>query len=603
MASRLMKPMNRIVRHLRRAVLLRDGHEVTDGRLLESFRTCADEAAFEILVKRHGPMVLGVCRRVIGNIHDAEDALQAVFLVLAKKAASIAQCDLVGNWLYGVAYRTALQARARLGRRRAREIQVKDMPQPTVSSDMELHELHQALDLELNKLPDKYRVPIVLCDLEGRPRKDVAGRLKVPEGTLSSRLAKGRQLLARRLLRHGLALSGAALATVLTHQTASASIRAVLVTSMVKAAGLAAAGQSAAGFVPVQVLALSQGVLKTMLLHKLKAISLVCLGLVLGGVGAGFGIPRAKAQPAVPAAQSGQPGQAGQSGRPGIDDQEPIDGSLLMNQQIQTELRLSKNQIHKLQALSREVDGKNDVKHKEIQELQKRIDELQQQIAQIQKRIDGKRAEAGTIRSGIEGQRGQALGKAAPEILSARALKRVREIQRQKRGLRALLQDPKVQHMLKLDDEQLRKIETILKKERVGFWDITSQAGLGFIDLDSDGWPDLFLSSMHLKNGTGEKDPRRININTSWLGQLYRNNGDGTYTLIEGANSPTNRLLMDVLTDTQKRTLLHWVGEPYHSPSWQELWDKHAKKGAMKGSADANAEPINLAFWSRLFSS
>jgi RNA polymerase sigma factor (sigma-70 family) len=127
-------------------------------------------------------MVLGVCKRVIANIHDAEDALQAVFLVLAKKAASIAQSDLVGNRLYGVAYRTALQARVRLGRRRAREIQVKDMPQPTVSSDMELHELHQALNLELNKLPDKYRVPIVLCDLEGRPRKDVAGRLKVPEG-------------------------------------------------------------------------------------------------------------------------------------------------------------------------------------------------------------------------------------------------------------------------------------------------------------------------------------------------------------------------------------------------------------------------------------
>src|SRR5262249_57067195 len=147
-------------------------------RLVEYVRTGGEETAFEILGERHGAMVLGVCQRVIGNVHDAEDAFQAVFLVLAKKAASIARCDLVGNWLYGVAYRTALHARGRLGRRRSREIQVKDMPQPAVSPDYELHELHQVLDRELDKLTDKYRVPIVLCDLEGRPRKEVARLLK-----------------------------------------------------------------------------------------------------------------------------------------------------------------------------------------------------------------------------------------------------------------------------------------------------------------------------------------------------------------------------------------------------------------------------------------
>src|SRR5262245_58317663 len=132
MATGLMKPTRTIGEHLRRAVLLRDRHVLTDSRLMESFRANGEQAAFEILVKRHGPMVLGVCRRVIGNLHDAEDALQAVFLVLAKKAASITRRDLIGNWLYGVAYRTALQARVRLGRRRSREIQVKDMPQPAV---------------------------------------------------------------------------------------------------------------------------------------------------------------------------------------------------------------------------------------------------------------------------------------------------------------------------------------------------------------------------------------------------------------------------------------------------------------------------------------
>jgi RNA polymerase sigma-70 factor (ECF subfamily) len=162
MATRSMKSNRTIGGHLLRAMLLRDRHVQADSRLMESFRANGDEAGFQILVKRHGPMVLGVCQRVIGNLHDAEDAFQAVFLVLAKKAASIARCDLISNWLYGVAYCRALQARGRLGRRHAREIQVKDMPQPTVSPDFELHELHQVLDLELNRLPDKYRVPIVL---------------------------------------------------------------------------------------------------------------------------------------------------------------------------------------------------------------------------------------------------------------------------------------------------------------------------------------------------------------------------------------------------------------------------------------------------------
>src|SRR5260221_6593076 len=167
MATRSMNRFNPLVRQVRRAALLRAPTVLSDGRLLESFLTCRDEVAFAMLVKRHGPMVLGVCRRVIGNLHDAEDAFQAVFLVLARKANSVVPRDLVGNWLHGVAYRTALQARGRLLRHRARERQVQEMPQPTVGPDLDLHELHQALDEELHGLPEKFRVAIVLCDLEG----------------------------------------------------------------------------------------------------------------------------------------------------------------------------------------------------------------------------------------------------------------------------------------------------------------------------------------------------------------------------------------------------------------------------------------------------
>src|SRR5713226_1102015 len=122
-------PIHPVIHHLRRAVLLRDGAGMTDGELLESFVTCKDEAAFEALVRRHGPMVLAVCRRVLGNEHDAEDAFQATFLVLVRKAVSIVPRALVGNWLYGVAQMTARRAKVAAAKRAKRERQVVEMPE------------------------------------------------------------------------------------------------------------------------------------------------------------------------------------------------------------------------------------------------------------------------------------------------------------------------------------------------------------------------------------------------------------------------------------------------------------------------------------------
>jgi RNA polymerase sigma factor (sigma-70 family) len=580
MATRSMKSTKPIAGHLRRAVLLRDRHVLADRWLMECFRGSGDEAAFEILVKRHGPMVLGVCQRVIGNLHDAEDAFQAVFLVLAKKAASITRCDLIGNWLYGVAYRTALQARGQLRRRRSREIQVKDMPQPAVCPDYELHELHQVLDLELNKLTDKYRVLIVLCDLEGRPRKDVARLLKIPEGTLSSRLATGRQLLARRLARHGFAVSAGVLAMALTQQAALAAVRSGLESLSTKAAALTAAGRSVAGLLSAQALALSQGALKTMLLNKLKVISLVCLGIVVGGVGAGLGLPKLMAQPAAVVSQAGQPAQPSEAKRPPADDLEPIDGALLLNEQIQKHLHLSQNQINRLQEVSRDVDGKTDAKRQEIERIQKRIEELQQQIAQLQKSIDQASEQIGKVRENIEGERKRALGNAAPEILSARAIQRLREIQRQQRGLRALLQDPKVQHMLKVDDEQVRKIEAILKQEaehshvlwglgRTYLRPLGDRVAIG--DLDGDGWDDLYIMGQE-----GWFAPRTEHLNGTvlWQGRFSKRLVHWDYEV----QLKNDRSLMDVLTDAQQKMLLDWVGKPYNSPSWQAVWDKHVKR-------------------------
>lgn len=194
----------------------------TDAALLARFAAARDSAAFAELVRRHGPLVLGVCRRVIGNTHDAEDAFQAAFLVLAQKAGALSHAALVGNWLYGVAFRVALRAKRAATRRRAREVTVPTMPDPPApEARAAVPELGSIIDEELLALAEHYRDAIVLCDLRGLSREAAAEALGVPEGTLSSRLANGRKKLAARLARRGIALPAAGLAAALGTATAS----------------------------------------------------------------------------------------------------------------------------------------------------------------------------------------------------------------------------------------------------------------------------------------------------------------------------------------------------------------------------------------------
>jgi RNA polymerase sigma factor (sigma-70 family) len=271
-----------VIQHLRRAVLLRDGAGLTDGQLLEDYIGRREKAALAALVRRHGPMVWGVCRRVLPNYHDAEDAFQATFLVLVRKAASIASRELLANWLYGVAHQTALKARATVARRKGRERQVAEMPEPTVSEQELWHDLQPLLDQELGRLPDKYRVVIVMCDLEAKTRKEAARQLGCPEGTVAGRLARARAMLAKRLARHGLTVSGGALAAILSQNVASASVPTTVVSCTIKAATLFAAGQAAAaGVLSVKVAALTEGVLKMMLLTKLKKATSVLIAIAI----------------------------------------------------------------------------------------------------------------------------------------------------------------------------------------------------------------------------------------------------------------------------------------------------------------------------------
>jgi RNA polymerase sigma-70 factor (ECF subfamily) len=259
------------MRHLRTVARQDRGAPVGDAELLERFIVHRDEEAFELLVRRHGPMVLGVCKRVLANETDAEDAFQATFLVLVRKAASIVPRTQVGNWLHGVAHKTALKARAMNRRRRVKEregaARCRGAPDDTWQLLLEL------LDAELGALPEKYRAPIVLCDLEGLSYREAAARLRCPQGTLSGRLTRARALLARRLARRGPAVGAATLAALLARD-ASASVRPPLLASTVRAGVVLAAGHALTdGPVSCKVASLTEGVLKMLLLSRLRVVA------------------------------------------------------------------------------------------------------------------------------------------------------------------------------------------------------------------------------------------------------------------------------------------------------------------------------------------
>lgn len=280
------------------------GAEPTDADLLGQFIARRDEGAFAALVRRHGPMVWGVCRRVLPNESDAEDAFQATFLILALKAASVTPTEMVGNWLYGVARTTALKARRTNRRRAGHEHSVAVLPEPkAVPRDDHWNDLVPILDAELSRLPDRYRAVLVLCDLEGIARREAARRLSLPEGTVNSRLARARALLAKRLTRHGVALSIGALVATLT-RNATACVPASVATSTARVAFLTATGNAVAtGAISANVAALTHGMGQAMLATKFKLVTAVVL--MLGTLGLTFGLA------------TGQPGGNGPDSKPG----------------------------------------------------------------------------------------------------------------------------------------------------------------------------------------------------------------------------------------------------------------------------------------------
>jgi RNA polymerase sigma factor (sigma-70 family) len=300
-----------VVRQLRRLAVRPDAEPLSDQQLLQRYVTHQEEAAFAALVYRHAPLVLDVGRRVLRDLHAAEDVLQATFLILARKAASIRKRDAVGSWLYGVAYRVAARARQRRAAHDAELPRELQAPRNDPLAEATWHELGAVLDEELARLPDTYRAPLLLCLMQARTQDEAAAALGWSKGTLRRRFAKGRELLRRRLTARGVSLGVGLTASVLA-QTASAALSPALLRSVLSAARSAPAG--AAGTVSAEVAALAaEGVPAT----RLPLGILGALVLFVLAAGAGFLKLHLPAERPAQPAQAPKVGQAADAPGPG----------------------------------------------------------------------------------------------------------------------------------------------------------------------------------------------------------------------------------------------------------------------------------------------
>jgi RNA polymerase sigma factor (sigma-70 family) len=277
-----------ILNYLRRVLGAATDGSVSDAELLRRFVNQRDEAAFELLLWRHAAMVLHVCHRLLRETDAVEDAFQATFLVFVRKAGSISRRESLGGWLYRVAYRIALKAREQSAKRQAVEHGEGDIDLPDTSTeDAAEREMRRIVCEEVDRLPARYRTPIVACFFEGKTHEEAAKQLGWPRGTVASRLARGRELLRRRLLRRGVAFSVSALLGALSVRPAQAELMR-FVDSVIYTARLLAAGQAASAVVSAKVAILMKGVVKTMFLARLKVATAVMLVACALGAGGGW---------------------------------------------------------------------------------------------------------------------------------------------------------------------------------------------------------------------------------------------------------------------------------------------------------------------------
>lgn len=292
-----------------------------DGQLLERFAASQDQAAFAELVRRHGPMVLQVCRRVLGHHQDAEDAFQATFVVLARKAGTVAGLDSVGGWLHGVAYRTAMNARKLRGRRAVPTGTPVDAAAVGAAPGANLMQadLHTVLDEELARLPEKYRTPIVLCHLEGKTTEEAAQQLGWPSGTVKTQLFRGREVLRERLTRRGLTLGAGGVAAVLTEHAASAAVPGVLLQTTTQGAAALAGGAGTSKLITAPAAELAASLQQDLARRKIRWAA--ALLVLFAGAGVTLALAWPRSADRLPTREAGvqtvelpNPGQIGAAG-------------------------------------------------------------------------------------------------------------------------------------------------------------------------------------------------------------------------------------------------------------------------------------------------
>jgi RNA polymerase sigma factor (sigma-70 family) len=273
------------VQRLRCLAAVQGRQDESDEQLLLAFTTRSDEAAFSVLVRRHGPMVFHVCRRVLGNQQDAEDAFQATFLVLARNAASLRNKTSLPSFLHGIAVRTAMKAKQTAARRGKRENRAPARPSVNPADELSWSEVRTLLDEEIARLPEKYRTAFVLCCLENLSQVEAARRLGRNERTLSSQLAAARKRLGQQLTRRGVALTAVLAAASLTAPASSLPVG--LVTKTMKVILAASAGQGLASIISASVAELVQDTSAAMIASKAKTATIVLLAVsMLAGVSA-----------------------------------------------------------------------------------------------------------------------------------------------------------------------------------------------------------------------------------------------------------------------------------------------------------------------------
>ena len=255
---------------------------IEEGQLLREYAIRGDDAAFQALVTRHGPMVLSVCPRMLYDPRDVEDAFQATFLVLLRRAGSLGSTDPLSPWLHGVAYRVAARIRANAARRRSEERTAARPEAMELACNVEQHELKGILDEEIHRLPEKYRRPIVLCYVEGRTQEEAARRLRCTAGAVRGRLDRAREKLQSRLVRRGVAPAAGLIVSALNAESAFAAVPPRLIGAAVSTLGRAATARAVAAMGATTVVCeLADGLIRTMILAKLKLAGSVFAGTAI----------------------------------------------------------------------------------------------------------------------------------------------------------------------------------------------------------------------------------------------------------------------------------------------------------------------------------